>query len=186
MSDQESHDFWEAFELLQKGDYVLARSIFERLSLDDAKIQLAYMYQMGLGGSVDFEKSEEIYLDLMGKGRVDIAYDLAALYLRVDNTKNALHYFEVSSSTGNPSASYWVSQLYSGYKGSVENEVFYLKYLAKAAEEGHLFAKRDLARLKYKSAKSFFDFVKYRFEHIKTKLICGLTVLRDLNDLRVR
>lgn len=186
MSEQETKGFWEAFGFLQKGDYFLARTFFEKLTLDDAKIQLAYMYQKGLGGSADFEKAEKIYLDLIGKGRVDIAYDLATLYLSLSDIKSALYYFEVASTTGNPSASYWVSQLYYGYKGGLKNEVSYFKYLDKAADEGHLFAKRDLARSKYQSATSFFDFLKYRFLHVKTKLLCVYTVLKDVNDLKVR
>ncbi len=84
--------FWKAFDLLNNGRYVQARELFEHLETDDAKIQLAYMYRLGLGGEPRLEASIQLYRDLVEKGNVIVTYDLASLLLSLNRSEEALFF----------------------------------------------------------------------------------------------
>lgn len=76
--------FWAACDMLKDGNFLASRKIFEEIqdSVDDAKYQLAYLYQMGLGGDKLIDESINLYKYLAYKGNLEAAYDLASLYLR--------------------------------------------------------------------------------------------------------
>lgn len=159
-----NEDFWKAFDLLNNGNYVHAREIFEHIDTDDAKLQLAYMYRLGLGGEPKLEASIQLYRYLAEKGNVVAVYDLASLLLNLNRPDEALEFFSLASEQGNnSSASYWAAQICDGYKGANPDSALYLHYINKSAQQGHLFAQRDIFKANYLQSGSFIERLKYKF-----------------------
>lgn len=156
--------FWMAYDKFKAGDYFIARKMFEEIQndVDDAKHQLAYLYQMGLGGEKLTDRSIDLYKTLAYKGNVDAAYDLAGFYLRANKTLESIEFFEISAKAGNCSANYWLSEIYAGHGGFETNIAVSMEYLELATQQGHLLAKRYILKEKIKRSKSFFEKANYK------------------------
>jgi TPR repeat protein len=177
--------FWKAFDLLNNGRYVQARELFEHLETDDAKIQLAYMYRLGLGGEPRLEASIQLYRDLVEKGNIIVAYDLASLLLSLNRSEEALFFFTLASEQGNSSATYWAAQICDGYKGANPDSSLYMHYLNKAAKQGHLFAQRDILKKKYLQSGSFIERLKCKFLMILIKWKSSKIIFKNPNHENV-
>ena len=67
---------------VDKGNYENARNMLEPLRDNaNAQLQLAYLYQMGLGGAKEIEKATAIYTTLANAGDSQGAYYLGDLLL---------------------------------------------------------------------------------------------------------
>lgn len=157
MSFDHQTRFWLAYDLLQAGNYDSSRLIFEEIQIfsDDAKCQLAYLYQMGLGGEQKIDQAISLYHAVISHGKVDVAYDLATLYLRLNKVEESIPFFEKASKQGNASASYWLSEIHSGYGGFQINQRHFSCFLELAEQQGHLIARKNLLNIQLKSSGSF-------------------------------
>ncbi len=114
-----------------------------------ARRTLAYLYQYGYGIDKDIEKAINILHRLTDEAYPRSAYDLGLIYIHNKrDSKRALQYFLMDED--NPSASYWISQIYGGFLNNEVDQGKRFDYLKKAASLGHIFAKRDLMLEKFK------------------------------------
>lgn len=187
MSINSETKFWTAYDRLKNGDYYASRKIFEEIQndVDDAKYQLAYLYQMGLGGDKLIDESIDLYKYLAYKGNLEAAYDLASLCLRQKKMLEAIEFFKISSEGGNSSASYWLSEIYSGYNKFQIDASLYLVYLELAAQQGHLFAKRDLLIKKINLSNFFIERFKYRLSLLAVRAKLFKTLWKDRESQKV-
>ena len=174
--------FWKAFDLLQAGDYVQASEIFESIGTDDAKHQLAYIYRVGLGGEPRIEDSICLYRYLADKGNMIAAYDLGSMLLSLNRPDEATIFLILASGHGNSSASYWLSQIYEGYKGAKIDAIQHIYYLKKSAQQGHLFAKRDILKNKYNLSHSILEKIKYKLLLSYVKWKSTKIILKNPNN----
>ncbi len=177
----------EAVREIDTGNYGRARSLLQALGNEkEAQLQLAYLYQTGLGGDSEPAKTQEIYQSIADAGDVRGMYYLASLMLEKRQLKEALDYFEKSAQLGHISGSYWAAALHSGLYGHPKDEKKYLFFLGKAAQLGHVFAIRDQAVLDMHSAKNFLVWGKSFLRCLAAKIEGIFIAIRNPHDLRVR
>jgi TPR repeat protein len=174
--EQQNERFWLAYDMMQAGNYASARLIFEEIQIfnNDAKCQLAYLCQMGLGGDQDYDQAISLYKAVVDHGRVDAAYDL-----RLDKTKESIPYFEVASKKGDCSASYWLSEIYSGYNGFQKKNEKSSYFLELAEKQGHLIAKKILLNSQLRNSDSFLMKVKYTIKIFLLKAKIFKVLIKD-------
>jgi TPR repeat protein len=174
-----------AFDALANHKYELARHCFEsavgRGAIDGA-VHLGWLYERGLGGSADIVRAEEFYE--IGR-RVDAklgSYYLGLLLKGKTKNDRAISLLEESAELGHPSAAYWAYVLNSeaGYTNRAQD------YLTKAAKLQHLFARRDLARLKMRQANSVKDWFDALRDYYCAKAQGALIAIKDIEDMRIR
>jgi TPR repeat protein len=138
-----------AYELLDAGKYDEAARRFGELAAAgdaSANLHLGWMAQKGLGSQADLAKAEQLYLRAHAQGASDAAYYLGTLYRSMNRARDALRYLEEAASKGHPSATYWAYVMYQDGEGISRDEDRAARLLQRAAELGHIFARRDLAK----------------------------------------
>jgi TPR repeat protein len=83
----------------------------------EVKLQLAYLYQHGLGGLSESERAMEIYKILADTGDVQGMYYLASLLLERRQLDGAADYYQKSAELGHVSGAYWAAALHEGLYG---------------------------------------------------------------------
>jgi TPR repeat protein len=172
----------------ESGNYELARHLLKAVTRNsEEELALAYLYQQGLGGSVEIEKALKIYELLSSNGNPQGMYYLGTLFLQKRDLSGALLSFEKAANMGHISGAYWSAAIYDGFDGFPRDEKKYLISIKRASELGHLFAIRDVARIEMHASKANILrrakwFLKYWFAKIKGLLIAT----RNPQDLRLR
>jgi len=190
MHDTQNHDrLMSAYADMNAGRYEKARQTFNQLAdagEQQALVYLGWMDEQGFGGSANEQQAELRYKRLADSGDHVASYYYGALKLRQGSLSEALVAFVGAAEGGHPSAAYWASALYGGENGfprNREKEIFYLK---QAASFGHVYARRDLAKMQVTEAKSLGAKVKslcvYFFEKMKGVYL----ISRNQHDPRVR
>lgn len=178
--------FWQALDLLKQGDAVRARMMFEEINTDDARSQLAYLYQMGLGGEVLVDESIALYRTLAHQGNADAAYALGVMLLGLNRPDEAIDFFALALMQGNCSASYWLAQIHDGYRGAARHPALYKQYLHTAAAQGHLFAERDVLRMQYQQSRGVVHKLKSGLKYRRAQWRGLWVMLRSSDELAVR
>jgi uncharacterized protein len=138
-----------AYDLLDAGKYdEAARRFTEMAAAGDASanLHLGWMAQKGMGSQADLAKAEQLYLRAHTQGASDAAYYLGTLYRSMNRARDALRYLEEAASKGNPSAAYWAHVMHHDGEGIPRDEQKAGELLQRAADLGHVFARRDLAK----------------------------------------
>jgi hypothetical protein len=138
-----------AHELLDAGKYDEAARRFTELAAAgdaSANLHLGWMAQKGLGSQADLVKAEQFYLRAHAQGLAEAAYYLGTLYRSMNRARDALRYLEEAASKAHPSAAYWAYVMYQEGEGVPRDEDKAARFLERAAELGHIFARRDLAK----------------------------------------
>lgn len=169
-------------------NYQSARVLLELTERNPAAdLALAYIYQQGLGGEVEIEKAVRLYEALVERGDQQSMYYLGTLYLSKQELSTALYNFEMAASRGHVSAAYWVAALYDGLDGFPKDRTRYLAAIKRASELGHLFAKRDVARIEMKKTGAhILQRLSWLFKYIFAKIHGIFLSVRNPNDLRLR
>jgi len=138
-----------AYDLLEAGRYDEAYAQFSKLAdAGDgwASMYLGWMMEKGLGRQVDAAKAERFYLNAYEHGVSEAQYYLGCLYRSLKRYRDAFHHLEQAASRGHPSAAYWAYVMCSDGEGISHDGDKAAQLLRKAADLGHVFAKRDLAK----------------------------------------
>lgn len=174
------------FELKAR-NYERARVLLEELnSCNEAKLQLAYLYFNGLGGSVDLSRARELYQALAEDGNADGMYYLGRLFVASGEIRKALIYFEMSSSLSHPSGTFWAAELYNGLYGNKVDKEKYKFLVRRAANLGHIYALRNLALDDIRHEKNFFLILNACMRYFCATIKGVVISIRDPHDLRIR
>lgn len=178
-----------AHALFAAGNYDEA---FPRLSkLADAgdgwaKVRLGWMYQRGLGLSVDLVKAETLYQEAHQAGASEAPYYLGCLYRITKRYGQALRHLEEAASNNNPSAAYWAYLMHRKGEGVDRNWGRAIQLLQQAAGLGHIFAKRDLAKLRATGHFGLLNVPRGLWDFIVNVFVTAKIAARDPEDLRLR
>ena len=138
-----------AYDLLEAGKYDEAAPRFAELAAagdGSANLHLGWMAHKGMGCQPDLAKAEQFYLRAYGQGVPEAGYYLGTLYRSMNRARDAVRYLEEAASKGNPSAAYWAYVMYHDGEGVPRDEQKATQLLQRAADLGHIFARRDLAK----------------------------------------
>jgi TPR repeat protein len=185
-----SAELESAYAAFEAEDYASARAIFERLESEHcmrAHLYLGWMCDRGLGGFADSAKAEYHFRCLAEAGDLDGKYYLAASLHRRGEVQSAVALYEEAADSGHVSAAYWAYALYSKELiRTVGAQEKAQKYLAKASDLGHIFARRDLAFQVAKSGKSFGQRFLARLRYLACKAGGFIIIIKNSEDLRIR
>lgn len=159
----------------------------EALSLGakEGALQLGWLYEQGLGVTADTDRSIGLYRTAYEYDRQQGAYYLGSLLMRLGRSEEARNFMEEASNLSHPSAAYWAYVL-NVDRGTPEGIERAKKFLIRAADLGHEYAKRDLARLEMKESKSMRQWLVAFWKYLHTKCRGVRLVLKNQNDPRVR
>jgi len=136
-----SHERTElAYSALTASNYAVALSEFSALATEGSSYAwhcLGWMHQHAAGTAKDFAKAEACYRKAIALGDPDTNFH-----------QEAFAYFLAEGDRGHPSSIYWTGRCYLRGEG-VEKDVGKAKlYLERAADKGHLYARRDCSLAK--------------------------------------
>lgn len=172
---------------LGAGNYKRARELLEPLVDDqEAKLQLAYLLQAGLGGDVDIGRARDIYQSLASAGDAEGMYYAGRLFLAEGDLLKAAYYLEMASSLSHASASFWAAELYNGLYGCPLDRGKYRLLIRRAAKLGHIYALRNCALDDIRNEKKIFLKVRACLVYIAATGKGVVIAFKDPNDLRLR
>lgn len=178
------------FNALKKNDYSTARSAFE-LALsegggDDALVHLGWMLELGLGGDRDVPRAMKLYQLALETDSADLAaYHLGLLFMKNGNREEGVRLLQIAAASGNPSAAYWLYTYCSEYKDVMSLAVAD-QSLLRAAELGHAYALRDIARRRMLASNNLNEKLAARLAYWKAKIVGMAMTIRNADDWRVR
>lgn len=183
------HAIHDACDLLASGNYDDAYAAFSRLADAGngwANLNLGWMNQQGLGRDVDLTQAEEHYLRAQGLAVPHAPYYLGSLYRQLKRYPEALENFERAAAAGNPSGAYWAySMLHRGDEVARDSDKAG-HYLQRAAELGHVFAKRDLAKRMIRGELGFRKITSGLWTLLTSGISMGRIAASDMEDMRIR
>ena len=135
-----------AYAALRARKFDVALKRFSELAASgspDAWISLGWMHQHAAGVPRNFREAEDCYTKAIALGHIPANFHLARLLVRKRAYKDAFAYFSVAADKGHIPSTYWLGILYLKGEG-IDKDVSKAEvYLKRAAESGHLFARRD-------------------------------------------
>jgi TPR repeat protein len=174
-----------AFAALEREDYALARQLLESLVASgnqEGEIHLGWLCELGLGGPSDLAQAQRLYEAVLTRDSALGSYHLGVLLMKHGDRRKALELLEHAARMANPSAAYWAHVMYLE-SGDVESS---RRMLDSAAQLGHAFAQRDIAREQMRSARSIASWLSAALRHWRSKARIASLGIRDFNDPRVR
>lgn len=178
-----------AYGDMTAGRYDIARRKLEELASSGehkALLYLGWMHEQGLGAPADEQRAAACYQALCDSGDAVGCYYSASLKFRRGNIAEALELYVRAADAGHPSAAYWASVIYSGEGGHAADEERALYYLARAAEHGHAFARRDLARQRMRQPGPIHSRALAALQYLGALFKGLVVVVKDADDPRVR
>lgn len=151
-----------------------------------AKVRLGWMYQQGLGLSVDLAKAETLYREAHQAQASEAPYYLGCLYRTTKRYREALRYLEEAASSNNPSAAYWAYVMHRKGEGIERNWERAIQLLQHAAGLGHIFAKRDLAKLRATGHFGLLNVPRGWWDFFANIFTTATIAAQDPEDLRLR
>jgi hypothetical protein len=104
------------------------------------------MYQSGKGVQRDLDEAEGWYQRAVHSDPQRAEFYLASVYMEKHDFQQALEWFERSASRGYAAATYQLGRIYRFGVGVGVDRQRGFEYIEQAAQKGHLFARRDIAR----------------------------------------
>ena len=120
------------------------RVLAERGSLI-AQLLLGWMYHAGKGVDQNLEEAEKWYRKAAVTNSPEGQFYLATLHRTKRQYQQAIDWFEKSASQGYSPAIYLLGKLYYVGEGVAVNKDKAFEYFERAAQEGHLFVRRNIA-----------------------------------------
>jgi TPR repeat protein len=110
-----------------------------------AQLFLGWMYHAGKGVQKNLEQAERWYRRAANSQSAEAQFYLGALYRAKGQVKEVFEWLEKSASQGYSPALYLLGQLYFVGEGVEINRDKAFQYFERAAQNGHLFAQRNIA-----------------------------------------
>ena len=152
-----------AYSALKAGNYAVALRESSALAEDGSStawMYLGWMHEHAAGTREDFSKAEECYKKAISIGDSGAKFLLARMMWGLNRYKDAFVYFLAAADEGHLSSTYWTGRCYlKGY--GVEKDMHMAElYLKRAADQGHLYARRDYSRGRMRGAFGKREFVR--------------------------
>ena len=147
---------------------------------------LGWMYERGLGVATDEEHAADMYRRACEQGNMLGCFYWASLKFRRGDVVGALESYVRAADAGHPSAAYWASAIYEGEGGYPANPSLARHYLGLAAERGHVFAQRDLAKQQLFDSSSLMAKASAMLRYLQALLKGLAMIIRNAEDPRVR
>ncbi|WP_426194228.1 hypothetical protein [Massilia sp. DWR3-1-1] len=178
------------FDALAKNEYPTARAAFEQAlnkgGGDDALVHLGWLLEQGLGGEKDIPRAMKLYRMGLETESADLAaYHLGLLLMKRGDQREGAGFLQRSADSGNPSAAYWL-YAYCSESNDIESLALADQSLLRAAELGHAYALRDIARRRMRTNKDLRGKLAARLAYWKAKLVGMALTIRNAHDWRVR
>jgi TPR repeat protein len=177
------------FDALTKNEYAAARAAFERAQSEgggeDALIHLGWLLEQGLGGPVDVPRAEGLYRKALQDAPGLASYHLGLLLMKENRREEGSELLGRAAKLGNPSAAYWLYALSSDAADARSMELAE-KNLLRAAELGHVYARRDIARRRIRASKGIGRRLIALLGYWRVKTVGIALTIRNVNDWRVR
>ena len=184
MNDSNQSDIDVGSAAFAGENYGEARRIFEKLVATgetQCAINLGWLYESGLGGNKDLERAISMYeLGIPSQPQLSNYY-LGRALRGIGKTERALIHLEAAAGLGHPSAAYWAHAIHSDHDRQDDAE----KFLKRASDLGHVYAKRDQARKSVAKASSIGEWFITSFRYYKIKAGGALLVMKNSSDPRV-
>jgi predicted Zn-dependent protease len=149
-------------------------------------VNFGWLLEQGLGGERDIPRAIGLYREALAvepAGHVTAFYLGLALMNHGDRREGA-KLLQKEADAGNPSAAYWLYAL-SSEAHDPESKALSDMSLLRAAELGHAYAIRDLARRRVNSSRGL-NKLNALFACWKAKARAMALTIRNVNDPRVR
>lgn len=178
-----------AYADLNAGRHDEARAALDALAAageQRAFLYLGWIHERGLGTNIDEARAAACYLQLCDEGDADACFYAGSLNFRRRRMAEALNLYVRAAKAGHPSAAYWASAIYGGEGNTVVQPALADEYLRLAAANGHVFAKRDLAKQLMTETRSPFGKISAATKYASA-ILRGIALLaRNADDPRVR
>ena len=178
-----------AYADMNAGRYDAARAALESLVSEGemrALLYLGWIYERGLGNAVDEQKAANCYRALCARNDPDACYHAASLMFRRGDTLGALELHVQAADMGHPSAAYWASAILDGEGGLQPDPQRSARYLKLAADCGHMFARRDLAKQQFRAGRGLWEKVLALVKYLSAVLRGFALLAKNTDDPRVR
>lgn len=142
-------DTSQVTDLLKDGRLKEAYDLALRLATtgeSDAQMKLGWMYQVGKGVERDLEQAKTWYRAALQTQSPRAEFYLGTVYWNESAFPEAISWFEKAASHGFTPAMYHLGRMYRHGVGVPRDQRLAAKYVEEAAQGGHIFAQRDLAR----------------------------------------
>lgn len=170
---------------MEREDYARARELLELAKqsggLGAGSLQLGWLCERGLGGPPDIKRAMDLYEIARSHDVALGSYHLGSLLMRQGQSDRAMQLMAESATEGNASAAYWAYVLNQASDARRANQ-----FLVQAAELGHAFAQRDLARQEMRGAATLTGWASALWRYWRAKARGASMAVRDVNDPRVR
>jgi len=163
-------------KLINSADQAAAFAAAMRLAKNgntEVYLTLGWFFEAGHGCKKDYLQAENYYRKSFDAGVESSNYYLGRLLANNGRFNEAQKYLDSSLAKHNPSAAYWLAvSLYDQSKEKNDLDQ-YFKFLRIAADSGHLFAQRDLAKAYISGRFGFVNRAKgvYQFVRILGKAL---------------
>lgn len=152
-SDQEV--FSEATHLYEAGQYVEAASRYKDLAEKnylDAQVFLGWMYSEGIGYVQSRDSALFWFKKAAALNSAEGMFYCGRLLEEDGQSEDAFEYIRLSAGKGYPPALCRLGLMYLIGRGVAANNDYAMQYLRRAADQGNVFAKRELAVVQMKHA----------------------------------
>lgn len=175
------------FNAMARNEYSTARSAFERAlneeGANEVAIHLGRLLEQGLGGDKDIPGAMRLYRLALESESVSLAaYHLGLLLMKCGHQREAARLLQTSADSSNPSAAYWL-YVFCSESNDVESLAISDQHLSRAAELGHAYALRDIARNRMRTSKNFSGRLIAWLADWKAKLVGIVLTIRNADDL---
>jgi hypothetical protein len=152
------HLFLRASQAYAKGQYEDARSLYTQLARkghEKAQIFVGWMHSKGLGGPVDTNIAVDWFKQASAGGSAQGMFYCGRQLEEIGNYSEAIEFIRGSAGKNYGPALCRLGIMYLAGRGVTENKEYALMYLSKAAMQGNVFAKRELAFNSITTSNSF-------------------------------
>jgi TPR repeat protein len=148
-----------AYQAIEERDYDMARSLLESVAARNSiysQLTLGALYEAGNLGPPNLKTALSYYERAANQGSAEAQRRLGRILVDQGEALSARTVFEQGAEAGNVSCMYWLGKLMLEGRGGAVEVCRGIDWLERAAAEGHVFAKRELLRLRIQTSRSIF------------------------------
>lgn len=178
-----------AYRAIEKGDYGKARRLLEPVAARGSiysLLTLGGFYEWGRLGAVDLNLAASYYERAAIEGSDEAHRLLGRVLYDLGEKEKARAAFRYGADVGNVSCMYWLGNLEIDGCGGVADVNQGTEWLVAAAEQGHIFAKRDLLVLEIRHTKSVFEKLLKQFQIVALAKDAIKEAWRDASSDKIR
>jgi TPR repeat protein len=154
-----------AWEALESCDDAEAAKLFEPLVARGstyAMVQLGRIYERGAQGAPDLNKAMSLWEEAARLGSVYAKYTMARSLRRTGGEARARALFLEGAEQGDKRCTYWAGRMLVRGQGGEPERAAGVALLTRAADNGHIFARRELLRLELRDERSVLGRLRVR------------------------